>query len=238
MKKYLFVFMLPLFLFSCSPQDFQRAMDTIGTAALTDADIARGLKEALNLGTNESVSFLSAKDGYHNSAYKILLPEEANTVINTLKKLPGFSKVEETLIKKINDGASDAATKAKPIFFNAIKSLTFSDVMSILMGERNAATTYLHGQTYNPLYGEFKPVIVTSLNKYGALDYWADAVNKYNSIPFITKVNPDLADHVTGKALVGLFDLVEKKENGIRADVSQRSSDLLKRVFESRISSI
>ena len=69
------------------------------------------------------------------------------------------------------------------------------------------------------------------MNKYGALDYWADAVNKYNSIPFVTEVNQDLADHVTTKSLLGLFDVVEKKELGIRTDLSQRTSKLLKDVF-------
>jgi hypothetical protein len=99
------------------------------------------------------------------------------------------------------------------------------------MGEKNAATTYLHNKTYSSLYNEFKPVMNTSLNKFGALDLWTDAITKYNSLPFVTKVNPDLADHVTSKALVGLFSLVEKKELGIRTDINQRSSDLLKRVF-------
>ena len=73
--------------------------------------------------------------------------------------------------------------------------------------------------------------MTTSLNKFGALDLWANAISKYNSLPFVTKVNPDLADHVTKKALVGLFSLVEKKELGIRTDISQRTSDLLKKVF-------
>ncbi|MCB0660198.1 MAG: DUF4197 domain-containing protein, partial [Saprospiraceae bacterium] len=112
-----------------------------------------------------------------------------------------------------------------------IKGMTFSDVTSILMGDKNAATQYLHNKTYDALYGEFKPVMVNSLNKFGALDYYSQAVNKYNSIPFVTKVNPDLADYVCQKALVGLFSLIEKKELGIRTDLSQRTTDLLKKVF-------
>ncbi len=232
MKKYLMLLMTSVFLISCDPQDFQRVLDTVGSTVLSNADIARGLKEALNLGVGESVDFLSAKDGYYKSAYKILLPEEANVVIDKLKFIPGFKNLEEEVIKKLNQGAEDAAKKAGPIFISAIKKMTFDDVMGILMGEKNAATSYLHTNTYNPLYGEFKPVLVNSLNKFGALDLWSDAVNKYNSIPILADVNPDLADHVTSKALVGLFDLVEVKEKGIRSDINQRSSELLRRVFE------
>ena len=135
------------------------------------------------------------------------------------------------MVKRLNQGAEDAARKAKPIFVSAIKQLTFTDVMNILMGEQNAATQYLHTTTNQALYNEFNPVIVSSLNKFNALEYWASAVNKYNSIPFIEKVNPDLADYVTNEALVGLFVLVEKKEAGIRTNVNERTSSLLKRVF-------
>ena len=47
----------------------------------------------------------------------------------------------------------------------------------------------------------------------------------------VEKTNPELDDHVNRKALGGLFGLVEKKEEGIRNDVSLRNSDLLKKVF-------
>jgi translation elongation factor EF-G len=227
MKKLIWI-LIPLVLFSCDPKDLQKLLE----APLTNADIANGLKEALNIGVGSSVDYLSAVDGYYQSPYKILLPEEARTVTDKLKFIPGFTDLEDEVIKRINRSAEDAAKKAAPIFIDAITSLTFDDVMNILMGEKNAATSYLHGATYNALYNEFNPVVVGSLNKYNALDYWADAVNKYNSIPFVTKVNPDLADHVTNEALKGLFSLIEVKEEGIRTDISQRTSDLLRRVFK------
>lgn len=230
MKK-IYFFLLPLFMISCDPADIQKVLDTANQVALTDADISKGLKQALDLGVGESVSFLSAKDGFYASAYKILLPEEAYTVINKLKVIPGFSNVEEELIKLINRGAEDAASKAGPIFYQAIKDISFNDAMNILTGPDNAATNYLNNKTYNSLYSEFTPIIISSLQKVNAQSYWADIINTYNKIPFVEKKNPDLANHVTSKALVGMFDLVEKKEKGIRSDISQRTSDLLKRVF-------
>ncbi len=99
------------------------------------------------------------------------------------------------------------------------------------MGEDNAATGYLNTATYQALYAEFSPVIVESMDKFNAQKYWADAINTYNKIPFIEKVNPDLADYVTQQALTGLFSMVEKKEKDIRVNVNSRSSDLLKKVF-------
>jgi hypothetical protein len=229
MRKFILFLFIPLFLVSCDPKDLQKILNSAG--ALSNADIAAGLKEALNNGVDVSVKNLSATDGFYQSAYKILLPAEASKVIDKLKFIPGFESLETEIIKKINRSAEDAASKAGPIFVSAIKGMTFNDVMNVLMGEKNAATTYLHSSTYQPLYGEFNPVIVSSLNKFGALDLWRDAINTYNSLPFVTDMNPDLADHVTSKALVGLFDLVEKKELGIRTDISQRTSSLLQKVF-------
>ncbi len=231
MKKIL-LFLIPLFMISCDPADFQRAVDSINNSGmLSNADISNGLKEALNVGVDSSVAYLSKPDGYYKSAYKILLPEQAGKVIDKLKFIPGFTNLEEELIKRVNQGAEDAAKKAGPIFFDAIKKMSFNDAMNILMGPKDAATNYLHNNTYNSLYSAFRPVIVNSLQKVKAQELWSSAINKYNSIPFIEKINPDLGGHVSDKALVGLFSLVEKKELGIRSDIGQRSSSLLKRVF-------
>lgn len=225
------IFLLTLTLTSCDPKDFQKVLDSMGNVPLSQADVAMGLKQALDLGVDQSVRTLSAQNGYYQSIYKILLPDESRVVIDKLKFIPGYTQLEEEAIKKINQAAEDAAKKAGPIFVSAIKQMTIDDAMGILMGEKNAATQYLEDKTFNVLYNEFKPVMIESLNKFGALDLWSDAVNSYNNIPFITKVNPDLADHVCQKSLEGLFSLIEKNEQGIRSDVNQRTTDLLKRVF-------
>lgn len=201
------------------------------SGALTNADIGNGLKQALELGIGKGSDRLSALDGYYKSQYKILLPEEARKVTEKLKVIPGFDKVEEIMLEKINRGAEDAAKKAKPIFVSAIKAMTFDDAMNILMGNDNAATNFLNNATRTQLYSEFSPVINNSLDKFEANKYWADVVGKYNSLPFVDKVNPDLGDYVTNQALNGLFGMVEKEELNIRTNVSARTTDLLKKVF-------
>lgn len=231
MYKSLTILFLTLSLVSCDPATMQKVMDSMADAPLSNLDISNGLKEALQFGVDNSVDFLSAQDGYYKSAYKILLPEEATKVIDKLSFIPGFSNLEDEMIKKINRAAEDAASKAGPIFLSAIKSMTFDDAMNILMGQKNAATQYLDRKTYDSLYGEFKPVLQGSLNKVGALDLWTNAITKYNSLPLVNDINPDLADHINTKALVGLFNLIEQKEEGIRSDVSQRTTGLLQKVF-------
>jgi hypothetical protein len=198
---------------------------------LTNAEVSAGLKEALNIGIANGADRLSQPGGYFNSAYRILLPPEARQITERLAIIPGFNDLENILLAKINQGAEDAAKKAVPIFAAAIRQMTFQDAMNILMGEKNAATTYLQRTTFDALYQEFNPVIVESLDKFDARKVWGDAVGVYNKLPLITPANPDLGDYVTREALNGLFGMVEKEELNIRQNVSARTSDLLRRVF-------
>lgn len=230
MKKYIVAITLALSLSLPSCDTLQQAAnDYLNEPTL--AEIGQGLKQALEFGITEGSNVLSQRDGYYKSIYKIFLPEEARVVTERLKIIPGFTNLEDVILEKLNRAAEDAAKSAAPIFKDAIRQMTFDDAMNILMGPNNAATNYLQSKTFTPLYQEFQPVIVKSLNKFNAIQYWADAVNAYNKIPFVDKVNPNLDEYVTEKALQGLFAMVEKKEIGIRTDLTQRTTDLLRKVF-------
>lgn len=236
MKKYLSLLLLSLFAFSCgTTQDLGSILESVTgkTTGPTSAEMGQGLKQALNQGVDEAVSFLSTEDGYLESVYKILLPEEAEKVASKLRGIPGFGDFEQNLIEKLNRAAEDAASKASPIFVSAIKQMTFQDAFTILTGEDDAATRYLEKTTYEQLYNEFRPVIIASLDEVNAREYWKKGADTYNKIPFVgQKVNPELDDYVATKALAGLFSLVEEKEAGIRENPAERTTELLKKVFK------
>jgi Protein of unknown function (DUF4197) len=230
MKKILvFPVLLSLFVFS-SCDVLQQAAGTILNEPSLE-EIGNGLKEALSKGITKGANVLASKDGYYKSAYKILLPSDVRTVTDKLKNIPGFSNIEDELLEKMNRGAEDAAKEAAPIFITAIKGMTFQDASNILMGSDNAATSYLNRTTNQQLYDKFKPKIVSSLDKIGANDLWSKAINTYNKIPLVNKVNSDLGDYVTKEALKGLFKKVEEEEKNIRRNKAARTSDLLKKVF-------
>lgn len=219
-----------LLLFTFSSCDvLQEVQSSLGDPSVTE--IARGLKEALSIGVSKGSEELSQDKGYYDSPFKILLPAEARKVTSKLSKVPGFATVEDEIIKKLNQAAEDAAKSAKPIFLDAIKSMTFEDASNILLGAPDAATRYLEDATSRALYDEFQPVIVNSLNKFNAIEYWEKAMNTYNKIPFVDQVNPRLDDYVTEQALGGMFGMVEGEEKKIRTDVGARTSQLLKKVF-------
>lgn len=196
-----------------------------------EGNISAGLKEALNHGIDAAVSQLSATNGYLESPYKIIIPADAQKVIDKVKMVPGFENVEDKLIRQMNQAAEIAAKKATPIFVDAIKKMSFKDAKEILSGQDNAATVYLESTSRQPLYDAFLPVIQSSLDEVNARTYWSSVVAAYNKIPFVKKMNPELDDHVNNKALDGLFSLIAVKEKGIRNDVNQQTTDLLKRVF-------
>lgn len=200
---------------------------------VTENEIILGLKQALEVGIGNGADIVSKTDGYFkNSLIKILLPPEAKNVEKTLRDIGLGGEVDKAILS-INRGAEDAAKSAKPIFVSAIKKMTIRDAMNILKGtDKTAATKYLQQATSTELHNAFKPVIKKSLDKTLATKNWDKIISEYNKIPLVKKVNPDLGEFVTQKALDGLFKMVEKEELKIRKDPVARTTELLKRVFK------
>ncbi len=199
--------------------------------ALTQGQIGSGLRQALDNGIKHQVSKLTSRDGfYRNELVKILLPKELQAVDKGLRKI-GLSKLADEGIKSLNRAAEDAVKTATPIFVNAVKNISFSDAKNILLGNDNAATSYLQGRTNSALYSKFNPVIKKSFGRVGADKVWGNLISKYNSIPFVNKVNPDLTDYVTNQALKGVFKMIGVEEKGIRNKIGLRNTSLLKKVF-------
>ncbi len=204
---------------------------TVGGTPLTTAEVAEGLKEALVKGISTGSDQASQLDGYFkNPQLKIPFPPDVQKVEDRLRQIGLGSEVDK-FVMTLNRGAEDAAKEAKPIFIAAIKSMTIQDAWAILRGDEDAATVYLRRTTSALLYEKFQPVIANSLNKVNATKYYSDLVNTYNKIPLVEKVNPDLNDYATNKAMDGLFLLIAGEEKKIREDPIARTTDLLKRVF-------
>ena len=199
--------------------------------SIGNTEIASGLRQALDFGIDKQVTKLTQTDGFFkNDLVKILLPEELQKVDKTLRDI-GLSKLADEGLKVLNRAAEDAVKEATPIFVDAIKGITFADAKNILIGSDDAATQYLTSKTQTALYAKFNPVIKQSFSKVGADKIWSNLINKYNTIPFTSDVNPDLTDYVTGEALKGVFTMIAFEEKEIRTKTASRTTDLLKKVF-------
>ncbi|HTE29575.1 MAG TPA: DUF4197 domain-containing protein [Chryseolinea sp.] len=204
---------------------------SLGGTSLSSDEIVAGLKEALTNGTSKGADLVSQLDGYYkNPEIKIPFPPEVKQVEARLRQIGLGSEVDK-FVESLNRGAEDAAHEAKPIFIAAIRQMTIQDAYSILKGNDDAATQYLSKTTTGVLTEKFKPVIQRSLEKVNATKYYKDLVTSYNKIPLVQKVNPNLDDYATQKAIQGLFVMIAKEEKNIRQNPLARTSDILKKVF-------
>lgn len=199
---------------------------------LSEAEAAQGIKAALDQGIGKSVLQLNTVDGFFKDAvYKILLPPDAQKLVNTFRTL-GLGSLVDKAILQINRGAEDAVGYAKPIFVDAIRSMTLQDAIGLVRNGDTSATHFFRVKTTDKLMAAFQPVIQSSLNKVDATKYYGDLVSRYNNFPTtVKKINPDLANYVTDRATTALFDLIAKEEINIRTNIAARTTDILKKVF-------
>ena len=202
-----------------------------GSGGLSNTDITGGLKEALTIGTNNSVGLVSKTDGFFkNPMVKVPFPPEAKTMETKLRKM-GMTKQVDKFVLTLNRAAETASKDAGPIFIGAISAMTIGDGMEILKGKEDAATQYLRSKTKADLKTKMMPVVKNAINKVELLKYWTPLAGTYNNLPGVQKVNPDLNDYTADRTVEGLFKMIAVEEKKIRTDPSARTSDLLKKVF-------
>jgi len=246
MKKRLLLFLIFPILYLGSCDIAENVINVLeDEIPLTEEEVVKGLKEALRVSSDTAVSIVSVNDGfYKDNLIKILLPPEAKVITDNMNhpmlKTIGITDMVNDVILRMNRAAEDAAKEATPIFANAIKSMSIQDAFNILNGSDTSATHFFRQKTYNQLKSKFKPKISTSLNKplvanVSANKAWSTLTNGYNQVanfvPGWNKVNTQLDDYVTNKALNGLFLKVANEEKQIRRDPLARVTDILERVF-------
>ncbi len=238
MKKYILLGLVITLSFTASFAQLNKlksaAKALAGGGQLSSEEIVNGLKEALTNGISKGSDLVSQVDGYFkNPEIKLPFPPEAQKMETKLRQI-GMGAEVDKFVLSLNRAAEDAAKESKPIFVAAIKSMTIQDAAGILKGEQDAATQYLKKTTSSPLKDKFLPVVKASLDKVNATRYYADLVTAYNKIPLVQKMNPDLDQYATDKAIQGLFIMIAKEEKNIRSNPAARTSELLRKVFGSQ----
>jgi len=212
--------------------DLLKKLDAASISSLDERTVVSGLKEALSMGTVSAVKLVSRENGYFgNQAIKILLPDKLQIIGEVLRNA-GLGKEVDDFTLSMNRAAEKAAPKAKTVFVNAIKDMTFQDANKILNGGETAATDYFRTKTSPSLAKAFKPEISSSMNEVGVTRQYKALTKRYLSlIPFATMETFDLDQYVTNKALEGLFLMVGQEEKKIRTDPAMRTTEILKTVF-------
>lgn len=200
---------------------------------LTEGEIVQGLKEALEIGTDNAVDIVSKANGYYeNPEIRIPLPESVRKVEKLLRGV-GFGSKVDAFELSMNRAAEQAAPEAKALFLDTIKQMSFSDARKILDGGDNAATLYFKEKTGDRLGQAFKPIVHSSMSEVGVTRIYQDLDAKVRSVPFAGDLSMDLDQYVTDRAMDGLFLMLAEEERKIRQDPAARVTDLLKEVFGS-----
>ncbi|WP_027852588.1 DUF4197 domain-containing protein [Marinobacterium litorale] len=197
-----------------------------------NSTLTSGLREALAVGTQRAVEQLAKTDGYMGNAdVKIPLPGMLHTTANMFRRA-GLSSQVEAFELSMNRAAEGAVTEAAPIFSDAISTMTLEDVRRIYSGGDTAATEYFRERTYSQLKERFQPKIETAMNENGVTSAYNTLLDMAkNEVALLGNLNLDLGDHVTEKALDGLFTVLAQEEKRIRQDPAARTTELLKKVF-------
>jgi len=207
--------------------------ETVATAAgLSTEDIIGGLKQALEKGYSAVVSQLSASDGFNSDdAVHIPLPENLSMVKSLLDKA-GLKTYTDSVELKLNRAAEAATPKARTLFMDAISKMSFDDAKAILDGPEDAATQYFKEKMSPGLTKAMTPVIDRSLNDVGAVQAYDSMMGEYKSLPFVPDVKNNLTGHAVEKAMDGIFYYLAKEEKAIRENPAERTTELLKKVFQ------
>lgn len=206
-------------------------MDAYGSTALSESEVAAGLKEALTVGSGRVVTQLASTNGYFgDDLIRIPLPEDLRNVQNNLSKI-GLSGPLDDLELKINRAAEAAAPTAKKFVVDAVSTMTIQDAMGILNGGDTAATDYLKSRTSDQLAQTFRPYMENALSQSGAVTSVEAVGRKYLPSAMVTQLRDDLTTHATDGALDGMFYYLAQEEKAIREDPVKRTTELLRRVF-------
>jgi len=203
----------------------------VGSSSLSDAKIGEGLKEALKVGTENTVNLTGKTDGFFaNQAIKILMPEKLRTVETGLRAVGYGPKVDEFVLS-MNRAAERAAPSARGIFGDALGAMSFDDARKIWSGPDNAATEYFRSKTSGKLTTAFTPVVDKAMSETGVTRQYKELMGRVESIPFMKSESFDIDHYVVDKSLGGLFHVLGEQEKQIRTNPTARTTDLLKEVF-------
>ncbi len=215
--------------------------------ALSESEMAAGLKEALAQGVQTAVEKLGQTDGFMGDGLvRIPVPEKAELVAQTARKLGQGQYVDEFVVS-MNRAAEKATPEAAEILGNAIRAMSVEDAARIVNGPDDAATQYFRKTSESALADRFRPIVEDATDSVGVTAAYKSLTAQAGGqtgemiggianavgVPGFGEGGQglDLDQYVTNQALDGLFTYIAKEERRIRENPMARSSELLEKVF-------
>jgi len=218
-----------LLLMSCAAK--QTVTD--GYRPLTAAEVTEALRDALGRSIARSVAYAARTDGFYaDPRLRIEFPPGTEKMQNTLRKLGMGEQIDLTVLQ-MNRAAELAASRARQPFLKAITAMDIDDPFDVLNGGKDAGTRLLREEAGDELWAELEPIVINALIETGAAQNYSDLAERYNGLPLVFDVDPDIAAYLSGKTVDGLLLLMAQQEGQIRSIPAARSTRLMRRVFGS-----
>lgn len=203
----------------------------VDLSSITNTDATTALRTALTQGAGKAVATLAKQDGFFgNPDVKIPLPQNLQKADKTLRRF-GMGFLADEVILTMNRAAEAAMPEAKTLLVDAVKNMTLTDAKNILSGGPDSATQYFRSKTDVQLVARFKPVIAQATAKTGAVKSYNQLAGKAAQFGLLDAKSANIDDYVTAQALDGLYKMIAKEEQAIRADPIGQSSKILQKVF-------
>jgi hypothetical protein len=200
---------------------------------LRDSEVAKGLREALEVGVGNAVARLGQANGFlANELVRIPLPESLQRIESPMRKF-GMGKQADQLVETMNRAAEQAVPEAKALLVSAARRLTIDDAKRILTGPDDAATRYFRAQSEESLAQRFLPIVARETKRLKLADYYNRFASRGVALGLVREQDANLDEYVTRKALDGLFATLADEERAIRAHPLESGGRLIKRVFGS-----
>ncbi|MDE2402299.1 MAG: DUF4197 domain-containing protein [Burkholderiales bacterium] len=201
-------------------------------AAFSQADASGAVRAALERGAKVAVGQLGRADGFlSNDKIRIPLPDVLDKVAPLLRTLGRGRQLDE-LVTSMNHAAENAVSLALPLLNNAIKSMSVQDAQQILTGGEHSVTDFFSARTREPLSTQFMPVVSKAMEKFSLAQRYNELTSRAAGLGLIKGPQAvTIQQHVTGRALDGLYFVIGEEERRIRNDPVGTGSALLKKVF-------
>ena len=196
-----------------------------------EATIAAGLKEALQIGAERSVTRAARPGGFLDDPHvRIPLPASVENVARGLRAV-GFDGTVDDFEQAMNRSAERAARAAQEPLVEAVARLTFHDAYAIWRGPDDAATQALRAQSEPELRQRLAPAVAAAMRANEVQRAYDELRERNRVLALLPDPRVDLERHVTDETLDGLFTLIGDEESRIRNEPAARTTELLREVF-------
>lgn len=198
---------------------------------LSQAEAARGIREALGLAARGATTRLGAENGFWSGTrVRIPLPGALGQTQRTLAGF-GMSRPLDDLQLSLNRAAETTMPEAARLFTDAVRTVTIADAIQIVRGGDSSATTYLRGRTQTRLTSLLRPPMTEALTSSGAFTLMRTGLREVGLASMTSDLRTEVINFSTAKALDGCFLYIAEEERAIRHDPMRRTNDILRRVF-------